>query len=132
VVGVDGSPESERALDWAITQAQEKGAILEIVTAWIYPMVVGYAFTTTVREVHQAAQDVVDRAITRVSETAPDVVVRGKTTEQPPAPSLVAESEGADLLVVGFRGLGGFAELLLGSVSQYCARHASCSVVVVR
>ena len=132
VVGIDGSPESERALDWAITQAQEGDAALEIVTAWIFPMVLGYAFTTTVREVRQAAQDVVDRAIARVNEAAPRVVVRGMTTEQPPAPALVKASETASLLVVGSRGMGGFTGLLLGSVSQYCTRHASCSVVVVR
>ena len=132
VVGVDGSAESERALEWAITQAQRSGAVLDIVTAWMFPMVIGYAFTTTVDEVRQAARDVVDRAITRVTEVAPDVVVRGDPTEQPPAPALVSASEGADLLVVGSRGMGGFKELLIGSVGHYCTRHSSCSVVVVR
>ena len=132
VVGVDGSVHSERALDWAITQAQRGGATLEIVTAWLFPMALGYAFTTTVNEVHQAAQNVVDGAIARVTEVAPDVVVCGNPTEESPGPALVSASVGADLLVVGSRGVGGFKELLLGSVSQFCTRHASCSVVVVR
>ncbi len=57
---------------------------------------------------------------------------RGETSEQLPAPALIAAAKGADLLVVGSRGLGGFEGLLLGSVSQYCTRHAHCSVVVVR
>src|ERR1039457_4997237 len=112
VVGVDGSVQSERALDWAITQAQRVGATLEIVTAWIFPMALGYAFTATVNEVRQAAQNVVDGAIARVTEVAPDMVVRGRTTEESPGPALVSASEGADLLVVGSRGMGGFRELL--------------------
>ena len=132
VVGVDGSVQSERALDWAITQAQRGGATLEIVTAWTFPMALGYAFTATVNEVRQAAQNVVDGAIARVTEVAPDVVVRGHPAEESPGPALVDASGGADLLVVGSRGNGGFKELMVGSVSSYCARHATCSVVIVR
>ena len=132
VVGVDGSVQSERALDWAITQAQRGGAALEIVTAWTFPMALGYAFTATVNEVRQAAQNVVDGAIARVTKVAPDVVVRGHPAEESPGPALVNACGGADLLVVGSRGMGGFKELLLGSVSQFCTRHASCSVAVVR
>jgi len=131
VVGFDGSEAAEKALNWAIGEAERSGSILDIVTAWMFPMALGYAFTTTVHEVQAAAQGVVDRAITHAAEVAPDVVVRGETTEQPPAPALVAAGNGADLLVVGSRGLGGFNGLLLGSVSQYCARNAVCSVVVV-
>jgi nucleotide-binding universal stress UspA family protein len=95
-------------------------------------MAIGYAFATTVDEVRRVAHDVVDRAIARVAEVAPDVVVHGEATEQSPAPALVMVSKGADLLVVGSRGLGGFHELLIGSVGGYCARHATCTVVVVR
>jgi len=132
VVGVDGSAPSKRALDWAVAEAQRTGASLHVVSAWVFPMALGYAFTTTVPEVRQAAQDVVDRALARVTEVAPSLAATGETTEQLPAPALVAASKGAALLVVGSRGLGGFEGLLLGSVSQYCSRHAACSVVVVR
>jgi nucleotide-binding universal stress UspA family protein len=95
-------------------------------------MALGYAFTTTVHEVQQSAQDVIDRAVAHVGEVAGDVTVTGETSEQAPAPALIAAAKGADLLVVGSRGLGGFQGLLIGSVSQYCTRHATCSVVVVR
>ena len=132
VVGVDGSPPSDRALEWAIAEAQRSGASLHLVSAWMFPMALGYAFTTTVKEVRESAQDVIDRAMAKVGEVAPAVPVSGETTEQSPAPALVAAAKGADMLVVGSRGLGGFEGLLLGSVSQYCARHATCSVVVVR
>ena len=132
VVGIDGSLESARALEWAITQARRSGAILEIVTVWMFPMAVGYAFTTTVNEVRDRARSLVDEAIRHVRDVAPDVVVRGEITEQSPGPALVKASKGADLLVVGSRGMGGFEELLVGSVARYCARHASCSVVLAR
>ncbi|HXP32802.1 MAG TPA: universal stress protein [Acidimicrobiales bacterium] len=132
VVGVDGSPPSERALDWAVAEAQRTGAALHLVSAWMFPMALGYAFTTTVHEVQQSAQDVIDRAMAHVGEVAGDVTVTGETSEQAPAPALIAAAKGADLLVVGSRGLGGFQGLLIGSVSQYCSRHATCSVVVVR
>jgi nucleotide-binding universal stress UspA family protein len=132
VVGVDGSPPSERALDWAVAEVQRTGAALHLVSAWTFPMALGYAFTTTVHEVQQSAQDVIDRAVAHVGEVAGDVTVTGETSEQAPAPALIAAAKGADLLVVGSRGLGGFQGLLIGSVSQYCTRHATCSVVVVR
>ena len=54
------------------------------------------------------------------------------TVEEDPAPALLAAARGADLLVLGSRGHGGFADLLLGSVSLQCAHHASCPVVIVR
>jgi nucleotide-binding universal stress UspA family protein len=74
----------------------------------------------------------VDNAISHVADVAPDVVVRGEATEQPPGPALVKASRGADLLIVGSRGMGGFEELLVGSVGHYCMRRAACSVVIVR
>jgi nucleotide-binding universal stress UspA family protein len=131
LVGVDGSPSGGRALDWAIGEAQRGHRSLHLVTAWMFPMAVGYAFTTTVHEVRQAALDVLDHAVAHVAEVAPDVAVSSEAVEQAPAPALVAAAQDADLLVVGSRGQGGFEGLLVGSVSQYCTRHASCSVVVV-
>ena len=132
VVGVDGSPASERALEWAAAEAERSGASLSLVSAWLFPMALGYAFTTTVDDVRRSAQEAIDRAMARVAVVAPGVPVGGETVEQAPAPALVAAAAGAQLLVVGSRGLGGFQGLLLGSVSQYCTRHATCSVVVVR
>lgn len=132
VVGVDGSSESARALDWAISYARQSGAVLDIVTAWMFPMAIGYAFTTTVAEVRQKALDLLDEAVRHVAEIAPDVVVRSEANEQPAGPTLVTASKGADLLIVGSRGMGGFEELLVGSVGHYCTRHALCSVVIVR
>ncbi len=126
VVGVDGSPESDRALDWAIAEAKARGLVLDVVTAWLFPMTTGYAFTTTVHEVRQAAQAIIDRAIAHVVEIAPDVVVRGESTEQAPAPALVKASADAELLVVGSRGSRWIHRALAGLSESIL--HAPCPV----
>ena len=132
VVGFDGSAAAKRALDWAVSEARRNPAVIDVVAAWTFPMVLGYSFSHTVVEVETTAQHQVDDALAHVAELAPDVVVRGETADDAPGAALVAASKTADLLVVGSRGLGGFESLLLGSVSSYCAKHATCTVVIVR
>jgi len=132
VVGVDGSQEAGKALEWAIADVNRSPAILELVTAWLFPMAPGFPFTATVDDVRGEAQLILDEAVSHVTNVAPDIVIRSTLQEAEPGPSLVELSKGADLLVVGSCGLGAFRELLLGSVSTYCARHAHCSLVIVR
>jgi nucleotide-binding universal stress UspA family protein len=127
VVGVDGSDNAMRALDWAAAQADHTGAVLEIQTAY-EP---GYVFVTQ-DEIKRSMEQTVGRAVARVAELAPRVVTRSATHEQSPAKALIEASEGADLLVVGSRGLSGFAGLVLGSVSQKCCLHARCSLAIIR
>ena len=129
---MDGSPAADRALEWAAAEASRTNAPLHIVTAWLYPMAPGYAVTSTVPAVQHRARAVADAAVARVREAAPSLAVTTDVVEEHPGPALVAAANDAGLLVVGSRGIGGFKELLLGSVSQYCSRHAPCSVVVVR
>ena len=132
VVGVDGSAPAEKALEWAVAEATRSGGSLHLVSAWLYPMAYSFAFTSTVPAVRHKAQETVDGAAARAREAAPALTVTAEVMEQAAGPALVAAAADADLLVVGSRGIGGFEGLLLGSVSQYCARHAPCSVVVVR
>jgi len=127
VVGVDGSENSTRALEWAAVQAERTGAVLEIQNSY-GP---GYTFISP-SEVKLAMDRVVGEAAARAAEVAPGVAVRTTTHEGSPAHALIKLSKGADLLVVGSRGLGGFGGLLLGSVSQQCCQHAECPVVIVR
>ena len=132
VVGVDGSDGSAKALDWAIAEAIRSPTCLELVTAWMFPMAIGYAFAETPEMVRQQAQQIADMSVSHVASVAPDVVVRSTLRQAEAGPALVELSKGADLLVVGSRGDGGFRDLLLGSVGTYCARHAHCPIVIVR
>jgi nucleotide-binding universal stress UspA family protein len=132
VVAYDGSEPARKALDWAIGNAQRDPAVIDVVTAWTFPMVPAFAFCHTVDDVEKAARQELDDALTHVADRAPDVVARGELTDDAAGPALVAASKGADLLVVGPWGRSGIESLVLGSVSAYCAKHAACTVVVVR
>lgn len=136
VVGIDGSEHSERALEWAVREAGLRKSPLTVLT--VVQQIAGYwgvpvmypgdgDFVATARK---NAQDAVDKAVAQLGESAPaSVAVR--SVAGLPAEALVSASEGADLLVVGSRGTGGFARLLLGSVSSSVVHHAHCPVVVV-
>jgi nucleotide-binding universal stress UspA family protein len=91
----------------------------------------GYVFVSR-DEVEMSLQKALDKAAALVAEIAPGVTFKGVTHEGSPAKDLIDASKGADLLVVGSRGLGGFSGLFLGSVSQQCAVHAHCPIVIVR
>ena len=138
VVGIDGSDSSASALRWAIQQAALTGATVDAVIAWHYPdlaasgMAVG-ALEPTYGFFRENAEKIVADAISSTTlDPASDVPVRARVTQGHAAQVLLDASAGASLLVVGSRGHGGFAEALLGSVSQHCVQHALCPVVVVR
>lgn len=132
VVGIDGSDGSAKALDWAIAEAVRSPASLELVTAWMFPMALGYVFAKTPAEVRQQVQEIADMSVAHAAAVAPDVLVETTLREAEAGPTLVELSAGADLLVVGSRGHSGIRELLLGSVGTYCAHHSRCPIVIVR
>ncbi len=133
VVGVDGSPSSMAALRWAILQAELTGCAVEAVTAWRLPSRYGFAAVTDrATDFEGDARKVLADALNEVSSVEPDVVIRSSVVEGHPAEVLVWAARGADMLVVGSRGHGGFAGAVLGSVSQYCVHHAPCPVLVIR
>ncbi len=127
VVGVDGSDNANKALEWAALQADRTGAVLEIHSAY-EP---GYVHVTR-DEIQRAMERTVDEARERAAKLVPGVTVTCQTHEDSPARALLQASAGADLLVLGSRGLGGFKGLLLGSVSQKCSLHAQCPTVLIR
>ena len=132
VVGVDGSPSSEAALRWAVRQAERTGAEVEAVTAWWYPSGYGLApIPERAGDLEGDAAKMLVEALAEVSGLAPDVVAAPRVVEGQAAEVLLRAARGADLLVVGSQGHGGFAAAL-GSVSQHCVSHAPCPVVVVR
>lgn len=136
VVGVDGSDSSVAALRWAVEEARLRDAALEVVHAWEYPGVADVAaiaaYTISPAELERGAREVLDAAIAAVGPMPTGVVVTPVVVHGSVASALVDASKGAEMLVVGTRGRGGFAGLLLGSVSQQCVHHARCPVVVIR
>jgi nucleotide-binding universal stress UspA family protein len=133
VVGVDGSRSSLDALAWAARQAELTGDRLEIVATWLWPSSSGWAVPVP-RDYDPEAEvrHQVEPAADVVRAEHPGIAVEVRVLEGHPAPVLVEASKGADLLVVGSRGHGEFVGMLIGSVSEYCAAHAHCPVVVHR
>ena len=135
VVGVDGSENSVQALHFAIEEARIRGAELRAVSAWHVPPAVygaGWApASTDLDEFRKLAEQSLRESVEEAGSTEAGIEVTPVLREGHPVDVLIAESEGADLLVVGTRGLGGFKKLVLGSVSGQVAHHATCPVVIV-
>jgi nucleotide-binding universal stress UspA family protein len=137
VVGVDGSESSKAALTWAVHQAELTGASVEAVIAWHYPVMVGGLPFAPIGVLEGSdfsgfAATVLRNAIAATIPADGPVKVSSTVREGNAAQVLLDAADGADLLVVGSRGHGGFTEALLGSVSQACVHHAPCPVVVIR
>ncbi|MGO4257977.1 universal stress protein [Marmoricola sp. RAF53] len=139
VVGVDGSRESDRALDWAAAYAKREGRDLVLVhslddtaamLAWVYESRIDP--TSYVQQIEEGGQAVLDTAMARVAPDRPPGRVESLLTRVDPRSVLLEAAERADVLVLGSRGHGPVRDLLLGSVSVAVARHAACPVVVVR
>ena len=139
VVGVDRSDGAKAALRFALEEAQLRQATLRVVHAWQF----GYIGATglegalpavggELEDFRRGAEAALDETLTDVGAETDGVAIERRVDQGTAAAVLVEESRGADLLVVGSRGHGGFAQLLLGSVSQQCAQHTFCPVVIVR
>jgi nucleotide-binding universal stress UspA family protein len=136
VVGFDGSKGSQEALYFALDEARLRGADLLVVMAWsmeagTYVGPGGSSPHIDPSVLEQSARKEMDHTLGALGDRAKGVHVDGVLRLGQAAQVLVEEAGAADLLVVGSRGHGGFAGLLLGSVSHQCALHASCPVVVV-
>jgi nucleotide-binding universal stress UspA family protein len=135
VVGVDRSEHADRALAFAAEEAALRGARLVIVCVWELAAAVdpgGLSPVQGFEGLRDATESIVQAAVARVAELQPQVACEGKAIAGHPASVLLEEAEHADMIVVGSRGHGGFASLLLGSVSQQVVHHAHCPVVIVR
>jgi nucleotide-binding universal stress UspA family protein len=121
------------ALEWALHQAELTGLTLEVITTWEWPANYGWAFPFPPEYDPQVdAQRMLSNALDPLLVAHADVPVRSTVVEGHPAPVLVEASKGAELLVVGCRGHGEFAGMLIGSVSEHCATNAYCPVLVLR
>jgi nucleotide-binding universal stress UspA family protein len=144
VVGVDGSAGARHALRWAAEEARLRGSRLLIVHAWRigYWGVPGGGYGSLggpfdpfngvgLSDLHQAAEELLEKVTAGLEGEAEGVEIERRVVEGSAPELLVDAAAEADLLVVGSRGHGGFAGLLLGSVSQQCAHHSPCPVVIV-
>jgi len=133
---VDGSGHSQRALEWAMKEAAVRQVPLTVIT--VHELIAGYfggyaTFPDDEALAGQAGKTVqaeVDEALAGLGESRPvSVTVRvamGSVVEE-----LVREGKGAEMIVVGSRGAGGFARMMLGSVSSLVTQHATCPVVII-
>jgi nucleotide-binding universal stress UspA family protein len=131
VVGVDGSEPSKSALRWAARFATMSGATIEAVLAWQPPVSYGGAYPPADWRPDQDAEVILASTVSEVFGDERPAGIRLIVEEGNAAAVLLDHSTGAELLVTGSRGHGGFAGLLLGSVSSHCAEHATCPVLVV-
>jgi nucleotide-binding universal stress UspA family protein len=137
VVGIDGSHNASRALEWAMTEAAIRTAPLTVITVnsvpagyWTGKPVPFAGDDEKIAEMRKAAEAKVEEIAAKLGSTQPESVTVTALTGFP-VQTLVDASTDADLIVVGSRGGGGFAELVLGSVSHQVVHHAHCPVVVV-
>lgn len=134
-MGVDGSVGSAAAFRWAVEEARRWDATIEAVHAWQFPYV-GEVSTMAAssmgyESLEEEARATLNESIEQARLLAPEVRVEPVLAHGGATTALLERAEGADLLVVGSRGLGSFAALLLGSVSQQCAHHTPCPLVIV-
>jgi len=131
VVGVDGSRHSVEALRWAAYQASALGAHVQAVTAWEYPASFGWAAVPTDWDPAKDMEKVMQQAVREAFGSEPPSGIELQVREGGAARVLIEACRGATMLVVGSRGHGGFAGMLLGSVSANVAEHASCPVLII-
>jgi nucleotide-binding universal stress UspA family protein len=139
VVGVDSSEGAREALRFALDEAKRRNATLRVVHSWQFGNIgikgiEGFSpvIGADLGDLRRTAELALDATLDEVAAHVHGIAIERRVIEGAAAQVLVDESRNADLLVVGSRGHGGFTGLLLGSVSQQCAHHAACPVVIVR
>ena len=131
VVGVDGSAQSKSALRWAARIAGAIDGTIEALMVWDFAPTYGWSALPPLAPPHPELEEQLAKIVTEVFGAEAPAGLTCRVLEGNPASCLIAEGKGAQMLVVGSRGHGGFAGLLLGSVSAKVAEHAACPVLVV-
>ena len=136
VVGVDGSRTSVHAVRHGLEVARRTGAVLDAVFCWeivtLAPLPDSWGWTPPIDDYEKFAGEQLDRALEAAGVDLPEDRLRRSVVHAHPAKGLIEAAQGAERLVVGNRGTGGFDRLLLGSVSRQAVEYASCPVTVVR
>jgi len=137
IVGIDGSANSETALEWAVQEAAIRQVPLRVITIfrqavshWGAGPVTYPQDNAVAMRAREAAQDATDKALAHAGDARPNSVTV-EAVSGIPAEELVNASKDADMIVMGSRGAGGFARLLLGSVGSQVVHHAHCPIVII-
>jgi len=137
VVGIDGSHNASRALEWAMAEAAIRKTQLTVITVlsepahyWTGRPVPFAGDSERIAEIRKSAEAAVEATVAKLGPGKPEAVTVTAVAGFP-AQTLIDASKDSDLLVVGTRGGGGFGSLILGSVSNQVVHHASCPVVIV-
>ncbi|GLZ06558.1 universal stress protein [Actinomadura sp. NBRC 104412] len=130
VVGYDGSDAGARALRWAAEEAAARGIPVTVTHVWEFNF--GASLGMPIVDLRTVAQEILEEGVERLRDAAPGLEVRSDLERGSAAAKLIELSGRAEMIVLGSRGLGGFAGLVLGSVSAQVAAHAGCPVVVLR
>ncbi len=136
LVGHDGSGCAQEALQWAAGLAARAGYPLHVLRAWKIttapqPATLEPGYIPPLEDFEKAVRDELEAHVAKAG-LDPALSVTCHVAHANPARALIESAVRADLLVVGARGRGGFAGLVLGSISDQCVRHAPCPVTVVR
>ena len=133
VVGVDGSECGTRALEFAADEGALRGAVLHVVSAYgAKPSVTAWPTVLLESDHQETAAAIVDESLAHVRRIDDALVSKGEIRYGSAGHVLVDVSHGATLLVLGSRGWGYVASILLGSVSEHCVHHAVCPITIVR
>ncbi len=138
IVGIDGSDHSVKALEWAIKEAAIQHSPVTVLTVHLVPMsgwtgnpITLPADAADLEKARQTADELILKVTSQLGDAQP-ASIKVSAVNGFPAQELIEASRDADLVVVGSRGSGGFAKLMMGSVSSQVVHHAHCPVVVVR
>lgn len=132
VVGIDGSPMSVRALEWACDYADQRDQQVVAVTGYGIPWTIFITPTYQESDYANDAERMLTDAVRQVTDSRPRASIEARLVPEKPAVALTMASRGADLLIVGAHGHGGAPDLHIGSVANACVNHAPCPVVVYR
>ena len=131
IVGVDGSPSSNAALEWAAQEAEIRGSTLELIHAWNYPNLGYEGYVAVLEDFEKDASALLDEVVAFVRKNYPKLQLVSSLIQGPTAQTIMDRAKEADMVVVGSRGRGGFSALLLGSVGQQLVHHCPAPVVII-
>ena len=131
IVGVDGSPSSNAALEWAAQEAEIRGSTLELIHAWNYPNLGYGGYVAVLEDFEKDASALLDEVVAFVRKNYPKLQLVSSLIQGPTAQTILDRAKEADMVVVGSRGRGGFSGLLLGSVGQQLVHHCPAPVVII-